>query len=255
MIVTIVSYFTDYRRFTLCCTFRQMWSQYFYGAHMCSMTVIRQSIHSNGFKVPGILLVPTNARSAVVIAHGYGGCKEEPLGLAWRVAESGLAVCSIDIRGHGEHALPMDEHIQDDMEAAIEYCRRYGKVTAIGHSLGGRLALLSSADHMIGISPALNRIFSPQTREVLKNLRSYRVREMYPGQNFDILNQLPIYRHEAGREAMIVYGSRDVPEITAACNEIASSVPTVLIENAMHNDIYTLEATFKCVIKQLSAWS
>lgn len=222
---------------------------------MCIMTVIRQPIRGNGFDVPCIQLIPSNAHNAAVIAHGYGGCKEEPLGLAWRVAESGIAVCSIDLRGHGEHTLPMDEHIQDDIEAAIDHCRSYGKVTAIGHSLGGRLALISSADHAIGISPALNRTFSAQTREILKNLRSYRAREMYPGQNFEILSKLPAYRQETGRETMIVYGSRDVPDIIAACNEIRSSIPTVQIENALHNDIYTLEATFKCVIKQLSDWS
>ncbi len=128
---------------------------------MCSMAIIRESIQGNGFVVPGVQFIPSNAKNAVVIAHGYGGCKEEPLGLAWRVAESGLAVCSIDLRGHGEHALPMDEHIQDDIEAAIEHCRSYGKVTAIGHSLGGRLALISSADHAIGISPALESDIQP----------------------------------------------------------------------------------------------
>ena len=219
------------------------------------VTVTRQSIHGDGFDVPCIRLIPPNARNAVVIAHGYGGCKEEPLGLAWRVAESGMAVYSIDLRGHGEHMLPMDEHIRDDIEATIEHCRRYGKVTAIGHSLGGRLDLISSADHAIGISPALDQTFSAQTQEILKSLRSYRVREMYPGQNFEILKKLPVYRHEAGRNAMIVYGSRDVPDILSACNEIRSSVPTVRIENAMHNDIYTLEATFACIIKQLSDWA
>lgn len=222
---------------------------------MCSMAIIRESIQGNGFVVPGVQFIPSNAKNAVVIAHGYGGCKEEPLGLAWRVAESGVAVCSIDLRGHGEHALPMDEHIRDDIEAAIEHCRSYGKVTAIGHSLGGRLALISSADHAIGISPALERTFSPQTREVLKNMRSYRVREMYPGQIFDLLNDLPTYRHEEGKKEMIVYGSRDVPEVMTACNGLRTSLPINRIENALHNDIYTLEATFKCIIKQLSDWA
>jgi len=199
--------------------------------------------------------MPENARGAAVIAHGYGGCKEEPLGLAWRVAESGIAVCSIDLRGHGEHMLPMDRQILDDIEAAIEHCRSYGKVTVIGHSLGGRLALISSADQAIGISPALSRTFSTQTQEMLKNLRSYRVREKYPGQNFDILRDLPAYEGKTDRKAMIVYGSRDVPDILSACKELPSSVSTVRIENAMHNDIYTLEATFQCIIKQLSDWS
>lgn len=222
---------------------------------MSGMTIIRESITGNGFNVPCIRLIPPDAHNAAVIVHGYGGCKEEPLGLAWRVAESGMAVCSIDLRGHGEHALPMDKYILDDVEATIEHCRSYGNVTAIGHSLGGRLALISSADHAIGISPALNRTFGLQTQEILKNLRSYRVREMYPGQNFEILHELPVFGNEAGGKAIVIYGSRDVPDIISACHEIGSFAHTVRIENAFHNDIYTLEATFKCIIKQLSHWS
>ena len=89
---------------------------------------------------------------AAVVVHGYGGCKEEQLGLAFRVAESGLVTYSIDLRGHGQHPLKLDYNVQDDVELAIQHARRYGKVVAIGHSLGGRLSLMSSADFSIQIS-------------------------------------------------------------------------------------------------------
>ena len=59
------------------------------------------------------------------------------MGLAWRVAEIGLTSCVIDLRGHGENLLNLDHGVLSDVGAAIEYCRRYGNVAAIGHSLGG----------------------------------------------------------------------------------------------------------------------
>ena len=75
--------------------------------------------------------------------------KKEQLGPGWRVAEAGLLACVIDLRGHGEHSFPLDELAGSEIDAAIRYCRSFGNVTAIGHSLGGRLALLSDADFCI----------------------------------------------------------------------------------------------------------
>ncbi len=42
----------------------------------------------------------------------------------------------------------------------------FGQVTAIGHSLGCRFALISGADFAIGISPALPKTFTPQTQGI-----------------------------------------------------------------------------------------
>lgn len=56
---------------------------------------------------------------------------------------------SIDLRGHGEHPLDLDIDILSDVETAIMHFREMGKVTAVGHSLGGRLSLISSADYSL----------------------------------------------------------------------------------------------------------
>ncbi|MDP4145414.1 MAG: alpha/beta fold hydrolase [Bacillota bacterium] len=219
------------------------------------MEIERQFIQGNGFKIPSIILKPANSIGAAVIVHGYGGCKEEQLGLAWRAAEIGITTCVIDLRGHGEHELPLDENIPLDIEAAIKYCHDFGKVAAIGHSLGGRLSLFSDADYIIAISPALRKTFSSQTQETIKALRGYRVREIDPNVNWDILNKLPQWEYNGGDNVRIIFGSRDVPDIVAACSGLKEKgAPVIQIDGALHNDIFLLEETFDKVINQLKEW-
>jgi dienelactone hydrolase len=219
------------------------------------MNIERLSIKSSGGEVPSVIISPAEPRGGAVIAHGYGGCKEELLGLAWRVAEQGQAACTIDLRGHGEHRLAMDDEFLADMEAAIRYCRRFGKVVAIGHSLGGRLALNSSSDYAIGISPPLDPNYCARTQELLHKVRSYRVKQEHSNAVFEFLKGLPSCRDDGSGRTLIIYGSRDVPEIVDSCNELQSSGANVLrIEEARHGDTYQLESTFHAVAAQLSCW-
>jgi predicted alpha/beta-fold hydrolase len=65
------------------------------------MDIENRFLPGDGCKVPAILIQPEDPIGAAVIVHGYGGNKEEQLGLGWRVAEAGLVACVIDLRGHG----------------------------------------------------------------------------------------------------------------------------------------------------------
>jgi dienelactone hydrolase len=221
------------------------------------INVERLEIKGDGFNVPAVILSPQGSSRAAVIVHGYGGCKEEQLGLAWRVAERGITACAIDLRGHGEHPLPLiDEKVALDLGAAVRHCRSYGKVVVIGHSLGGRLALLGDADFVIAISPALNSVFSPQTSKLLKELRGYRVREAADGTIFDIFRKLPVYKPSKRDSILIVYGERDVPEVKEGCSALAPQGEEVVrIDRALHADIFLLESTFKRIGLQLDEWS
>jgi alpha-beta hydrolase superfamily lysophospholipase len=62
-------------------------------------------IESENLQVPAIKIIPQDPVGGAVIVHGYGGCKEEQLGLASRVAGSGLVTFVIDLRGHGQHRM------------------------------------------------------------------------------------------------------------------------------------------------------
>jgi hypothetical protein len=187
--------------------------------------------------------------------HGYGGCKEEMLGLSYQIAEAGFLTYTIDMRGHGENEIPYDENIVFDINRISEFIREPGKGTVIiGHSTGGRLALTSNCDYSIGISPALNKEFSNQTREIINNLRSYRVKEKYPGINFEILNCIPGFSAKKDN-TKILFGSRDVPEIIKKCNVMKElGYDVVIIENALHNDIYLNNKTIKVIKDTLNGW-
>ncbi len=219
------------------------------------MNIERIAITGQGCTVPGTIILPDAPKGAAVIAHGYGGCKEELLGLAWRVAEQGLAACAIDLRGHGEHQRTMDDEFLADMESAIRHCRSYGKVVAIGHSLGGRLALLSDADHAIAISPPLDPDYCARTQDLLHKVRSYRVKQERPGAVFDYLRGLPATQTDVSGRTLIIYGSRDVAEIVDSCNALRSKGGNVLrIEEARHGDTHQLEETFAAIATQLTRW-
>ena len=75
------------------------------------MNIKREIIQADGFSIPCVIVTPPISRGAALIVHGYGGCKEEQLGLAWRVAETGVTACAMDHRGHGERELPLDEGV------------------------------------------------------------------------------------------------------------------------------------------------
>jgi hypothetical protein len=218
------------------------------------MNIERQRILNGNVEIPSVLMTPSHSKGAAIVIHGYGGSKEEQLGLAWRIAEIGITTIAIDLRGHGENSLPMDEGIVPDLQATVAYMKTFGKVTVIGHSLGGRLALLSDADHVIAISPALNQNFTEATQNVLKSKRSYRVKEGSPDTNFEILKKLPLWQPSL-KKTMLLYGSRDVPEIIQACQEFKSKdILVCQIEQAFHSDTYLTETTFTKIIEQCNEW-
>jgi alpha-beta hydrolase superfamily lysophospholipase len=213
----------------------------------------RQFIAGDGFQVPAVLLMPANPAGAVVIVHGYGGSKEEQLGLAWRVAESGFIACAIDLRGHGEHRLPLDHDVLDDVETAIAHCRRFGKVTIIGHSIGGRLALLSSADAVIALSPAICPTYGPAIHKIIDSW-SHKVREPSKAFAFPLLERLPVWKPDGRRRTLIIYGSRDMPEIARGCRKLRDAgVPAVEVPGGLHSDIFLLEPTVEAIKKELAA--
>jgi dienelactone hydrolase len=222
------------------------------GTHMIIEPMI---VEDGDLQVPSIKISPEDPVGAAVVVHGYGGCKEEQLGLAWRVAGSGLVTFAIDLRGHGQHQMELDHDIQEDVEMVIRHARKYGRVVSIGHSLGGRLSLMSSANFAIGISPPLDGTYGARTEELLKKLRGYRVRTGSPGQVFDILGKIPDWEDKDEARSMIVYGSRDVPEIVSACDLLRLRKANVLrIEDALHSDTYLLEKTFEGIGQRLGVW-
>jgi dienelactone hydrolase len=173
---------------------------------------IRDLKAPQGHSLPALLLTPDSPRGAALVLHPYGGAKEHMLGLAEAIAERGVAALAIDNCGHGENKTPIGPGMRDEMEAGVNYLRRFGRVAATGISLGGRLALMSSADCMVAISPAVVQEMSPQGKWMFENFPSPAVREPYSGYVLELLEQLgPVQPHD--KPCLLLYAERDIPAI------------------------------------------
>lgn len=220
------------------------------------ITIEPVSIKNFNNSIPALVLRPEHPRGVAAVFHSYGGSKEEMLGLGYRVAENDLIVCIVDYRGHGQNKNPLSIDISEDVDSVISYCRGFGKVTAIGHSLGGRLALLSDADYKIGISPSLDKKYSENTRNILNAMRSYRVYPRDIDLLFEIQDKLPIWNPKHNSEdSLLIYGERDVEEIVKGCLTLQEQgVKTIKIPSALHPDIFLLEETFSIISGQIKEW-
>jgi dienelactone hydrolase len=179
----------------------------------------------DGHIIPALLVEPPAARRAVVLLHPYGGSKEQLLGIALALAETEVAVLVIDNCGHGANKTAIGpQTFLEEMEAAIRRMRRYGRVACSGISLGGRLALMSSADCMVAISPAVVSEISPQGKWMFENFPSPAVREPYAGYVNELLQQLgPVPSHE--RPCLLLYAERDIPMILQGAEGLHQALP------------------------------
>ncbi|HEV8681323.1 MAG TPA: alpha/beta fold hydrolase [Actinomycetota bacterium] len=167
-------------------------------------------------------------RAGAAIFHGYGSSRDALLGLALTLAGGGFACVLPDLPGHGEHPELLGPVLLDDARRAVEHARRHGAVLAVGHSLGGRLALLSEADAVVAISPALPAQASPEGMYALQTFATPRVRQAYPGEVMDILRGLPPHA-VSGSPVLLVIGEGDIPSIVEAVEELAASLDSARV--------------------------
>ena len=166
----------------------------------------------DGHNIPAYLLAPDSARGGAALVPPYGSTKEQMLGIAATLGDVGIAALSIDLCGHGENRSALGPMMRDEVESAIRYVRRFGRAAAVGVSLGGRLALMSSADCMVAISPAVVAEISAQGKWMFENFPSPAVREPYSGYVIELLDVLgPVSSHE--RPCLLLYAERDIPNI------------------------------------------
>jgi len=179
---------------------------------------------SDGHPIPAYVFSPDHgARGGVVVCPGYGGTKEHVFALSTAIAENGLAALSIDLCGHGQNMTPIGPAMRDEFEAAVRYARRFGPAGATGISLGGRLALMSSADCMVAISPAVVAQISPQGKWMFENFPSPSVREPYSGYVIELLDALgPVPPHD--RPCLLLYAVRDLPSLLEGAAGLKASL-------------------------------
>jgi len=163
-------------------------------------------VSDDGHRVPAYLLAPPSARAGAVLAHGYGGCKEQMLGLA----------------------APLGSGLLLDLEAGIARLRPTGRTIAIGHSLGARLALMSSADVLVAISPALPSRPSEEGRQMLLHFGSTAVRAASPGQILQLLQEMgPV--PSFARPKLLIHARGDIPSLIEGITTLARSQSGALL--------------------------
>lgn len=178
----------------------------------------------DGHPIPAIIFSPDSPRGGVVVCPGYGSTKESVMALAAAIAEKGPAGLAIDPCGHGENMAPIGPQIRDDVEAAVRYVRRFGRAGATGISLGGRLSLMSSADCMVAISPAVVSQVSPQGKWMFENFPSPAMREPYSGYVIELLDLLgPVPGHD--RPCLLLYAERDLPSLLEGAASLKTGLP------------------------------
>jgi hypothetical protein len=141
------------------------------------------------------------------------------------------ALC-IDLRGHGENLAPIGAGVLTDVQAALSYLSGDGPVVAIGHSLGGRLALMVDAELAVAISPAVVQEISPQGRWMFENFPSPLVREPYSGYVVELLGRLGDVPQRAG-PCLLVHAGRDIPNIIAGTKELAERLPGATVHEVL----------------------
>ena len=178
----------------------------------------------DGHLLPAFIFLPDSPRGGALVCHGYGGTKEHVLALSALIAEKGVAALAIDLCGHGENAAPIGPAMRDEVEAGLRYLRRFGRTAAVGLSLGGRLALMSSADCMVAISPAVVAQISPQGKWMFENFPSPSVREPYSGYVVELLEAFgPVPSQD--RPCLLLYAERDIPAILEAAAGLKAALP------------------------------
>ena len=190
----------------------------------------------DGHPIPALRLEPKAAQGGAVLIPPYGATKEHMLGLAFALGEQQIASLSIDPCGSGENRAEIGVGMRDEVEAGVAYMRRYGRVGAIGISLGGRLALMSSADHMVAISPAIVQEVSPQGKWMFENFPSPAVREPYSGYVIELLEKLgPLQPHD--RPCLLMYAQRDIPAIMEGAAGLRAGLP--------HSELYYVKTDLR----------
>ena len=206
------------------------------------MKIIRNNIIINKIEVPSIEIIPNDFKGEILLIHGYGGSKEEILGLGYRLAQERYKCICIDLRGHGESKFLYDDNILLDINEIIGTMDKNKIRIAAGHSLGGRIALLSNADIKIGMSPALAKDYSEQTNKFIKSMRQHKVNEVHNNINFEFLYNLPLVNEHLSENDLIIYGEKDVPEIIQEISILSKGFKNIhKINFAFHGDTFIME--------------
>ncbi len=195
---------------------------------------------------PAYLLSPAGLKSkeSAVVIHGYGGNKEEVVGLGMAAAGAGYRVYLPDLPGHGMHPRPLAENVVREFVAGLT---TYGFRAAVGHSLGGRIAMALGVKPLCLLSVPLAPRFEGRKSELLRVLRARRVRE---GKPFGGLAEALAVLSGPWPDppVLLFYAFQDLPTcLEAAARGSQSGWETSVVKTAGHLDIISVPEVLSAV--------
>ena len=202
---------------------------------------LRPEVAGSGpdFELPNVLLL-----------HGYGGCKEELLGLAFSIVQAcPVQVYTPDLPGHGESS---GDFTMDTMSAATSTLDdELMPLVAVGHSIGARIALAMEGPSAIcAISPPLHAGLEGDRRTLLRHLRQRRVRERYPFEGLTAILSSLGESPGPTRPVQLLHSVNDLATVSDAVDAWRSAAhidaPPAVPASA-HLDIVTSRRTFELV--------
>src|SRR5437879_3558030 len=125
------------------------------------METVQLKTYDN-IKLAANLYLPASGRDwadGIIVCHGFGSRKENYADFGERASAAGLAVLTMDLRGHGESRGQVDANIFNDVAAALAYMQSRPEVNPTrvairGASMGGWLAIHTAA-HLVDLAPVV----------------------------------------------------------------------------------------------------
>lgn len=192
----------------------------------------------------GYLISSGSGAHEGLIIHGYGGCKEEILGLAVGLAARlPLRLLLFDLPGHGSAA-------EEPLTLAAAREKVAAAVAAldepaffVGHSLGARVGLLSGLELAVCISMPGAARFEGSRADLMRTLRVRQVNEAAPLSG--LLEVLANGAAPAARTQLLCAGREleSVTELAAAWR--GQGIPCIEVEGSGHNDIVSVPLTWE----------
>ena len=193
---------------------------------------------------PAYLLSTKAKKGPALVLHGYGGIKEEVLGLGIAVAAAGYSVYLPDLPGHGTN--PEILSGTSIWEFCVA-CKAHSFAAAVGHSLGGRIAMALGIKPLCLLSVPLAARFEGRKTELLRVLRARRVREARPLAG--LAEALAILAAPwPDPPVLLLHAFQDLPTcLEAAAKGRESGWETRAVKTVGHLDIVTAPETLTAV--------